>query len=103
MRYVFFSILFLLFVPFANGCATRVPLPSISEEASRQAGGWAASVGIQPTGINCLDRDSDGDSYVSCTLVVKSDKGTEIIPLECHYFPYDVGCRTPKATVNGMR
>ncbi len=46
--------------------------------------------------IQCVQRDSDGDGYVSCTGAYEDGEGkTQTVHVECAYW-LNEGCRAPK-------
>lgn len=70
-------------------------------EAESQAREWAAfmypSQDASPR-VLCVERDTDGDGYISCT-VSHTEKGASInVPIECaaSILSWNSGCRTPK-------
>lgn len=66
------------------------------EEAEKSARAWAAKMGYTLQGVSCVDRDTDGDGYVSCTLVTVADPGRPIA-LECaRSTSMNSGCRLQK-------
>lgn len=52
-------------------------------------------LGYQTVSVECVDVDSDGDGYVSCTARVSDQNGKqELIPLECRgRFSWGSSCR----------
>ena len=48
---------------------------------------WSARSGAQP--IECMMKDTNDDSYVSCSAILKE----EVIPLECGASILNIGCR----------
>ena len=48
---------------------------------------WSARSGAQP--IECMIKDTNDDSYVSCSAILKE----EVIPLECGSSIFNIGCR----------
>lgn len=71
-----------------------------SLEAS--ARGYMDALGYTVVGVVCMDMDSDGDGYVSCTARVK-----EIAPpiaVDCaSNFSYKTGCRMQKMSNTMLR
>jgi hypothetical protein len=53
--------------------------------------------------VNCADRDTDHDGYVSCPMVITDPSGaSHIEAMECAgSFTTNNGCRVPKAVVRG--
>ena len=67
---------------------------SSAEENALQ---WASDMGMKDVKVSCVKMDSDGDGYVSCT-VMANDKMHNI---ECTgWLTINDGCRTPKFKVN---
>lgn len=68
--------------------------------AQTEANAWVRSMGLDAK-ATCADRDTDGDGYVSCTLVVtEADGRKHIEPLECAgALTINNGCRAPKAVI----
>lgn len=66
-------------------------------EATQTAKEWALQLGYNPTHVSCVNHDTDGDGYVSCTVRVKEQP--QPIGWECTgWNRYNKGCRTPKAS-----
>lgn len=51
--------------------------------------GWAAAAGSDARPIECMIKDTNGDSYVSCTAILKE----QVVPLECGASVWNKGCR----------
>ena len=67
--------------------------------AQKEADAWIKEMGLDAK-ASCADTDSDLDGYVSCTLVIRSEKGPHIEPLECAgSMTINKGCRAPKAVI----
>lgn len=72
------------------------------EAAERSAKAYAEDVLPGYVGVSCVNKDTDGDSYVSCTV---KDKDGSIVPLECvgrQFFWQLVkneGCRVPRMKI----
>jgi len=67
-------------------------------EAESQARKWATSMGLDVKGVNCVNHDTDGDGYVSCTV---SDANEKLHAIECTgKYTWNSGCRTPKLNLN---
>ncbi len=67
-------------------------------QAEKEAHKWAASMGYDIQGVSCVDRDTDGDGYVSCTVNVKSNP--QPIPIECAVsISMNSGCRVQKPVI----
>lgn len=73
-------------------------------KATDSAKAWAEAMGITPKGVSCVDHDTDGDGYVSCTVSEASkDGGTKMHSLECaHSWSWNSGCRKPKLGAPGF-
>lgn len=71
---------------FDNGKAT---------ESARQ---WAYTMGIEPKAVSCVDYDTDGDGYVSCSVSYENRAGDiKVVPIECSgTLSWNEGCRSPK-------
>ncbi len=71
-----------------------------AEDSARQ---WAQGMGIEATSVSCVNYDTDGDGYVSCTIAQKAADGTvRTTPIECaSSFSWNKGCRSPKSVVRG--
>lgn len=82
-----------------RGCVTGQ-----SDKLTSTAQAFGASMGLKVQHANCVDRDSDGDGYVSCTLsVADKDGSTRLMPVECATsYSFNTGCRLqkPSAVVN---
>lgn len=72
------------------------------EEAARE---YAQKMGIRVTGVSCMNNDSDGDGYVSCSLSTKkADGGVEIIPIECAArWSFGTGCKAKVLQIKGVQ
>lgn len=59
---------------------------------------YAEEIGMQDAKTSCVDFDTDGDGYVSCSIATKRPDGTiQITPIECaNPFGFRNGCRIPK-------
>ncbi len=75
------------FVGNCAGCNTA--------DVPANARAWATSMGMKPTGVQCVTRDTDGDGYVSCTI--RSEDG-KLQNIECAggFLNINEGCRIPK-------
>jgi len=72
---------------------------SQSEDVEATAMRWAADMQIENVkAVKCLDYDTDGDGYVSCTLSQKlPDGSSKLVQIECSSaFSWNEGCRFPK-------
>lgn len=57
---------------------------SSQNTAEEEARTYARKMGMTVKGVSCMNRDTDGDGYVSCTLNVMEPEGkTSTIPIEC--------------------
>ena len=66
--------------------------------AEEEARAYAQSMGINLKGVSCMDRDTDGDGYVSCSLSVAQKNGEDRIePIECaaRWSWNNSGCKVP--------
>ena len=75
-----------------RGCA------SSKGSAEEEARAYAQSMGLKLQGVDCMNRDTDGDGYVSCSLsVIGKDGTTSIEPLECaaRWSWNNDGCKVP--------
>lgn len=71
-------------------CAGHMP----QEAAARQ---YAADLYGASARTSCVDMDTDGDGYASCTVVVDG----KAIPIECAAaFEWHSGCRAARVLVN---
>jgi len=70
------------------------------EIAQDEADRWIVFAGLDAK-AQCADRDTDGDGYVSCTLVVSDPDGRKRIEaIECAgALTINKGCRAPKAVI----
>jgi prepilin-type N-terminal cleavage/methylation domain-containing protein len=69
-------------------------IPS-GDQAEKDARKWAASMGYDIQGMSCVNFDTDGDGYVSCTLNVKGD--AQPVAVECAASTsLNSGCRMQK-------
>lgn len=71
------------------------------EEATRNAEAWAVNIGIPDAHVNCVQRDTDGDGYISCTVSYKNKNGeVKTQAIECTgKYTINTGCRTPKFNI----
>jgi type II secretory pathway pseudopilin PulG len=57
---------------------------SSQSTAEEEARAYALKMGMNIKGLSCMNRDTDGDGYVSCTLNVVEKDGRETpVPIEC--------------------
>lgn len=76
------------------GIVTTSRQPTVSPEEYLQE--FALKADITP--IGCLDRDTDGDGYVSCTA---RDNVTKLlIDVQCASSPFNSGCKLSKTVVD---
>lgn len=67
-----------------------------AQAGEEEAHAWAKKLGADDVSrIVCNGTDSDGDGYVSCTLVYKTG-GREQVECAWGAFPWNSGCREPK-------
>lgn len=67
--------------------------------AEGQAKEYAQSLGIKNATVLCVDSDTDGDGYVSCTLSVPRPDGgkPDLQAIECSTSSsWNDGCRVPQ-------
>lgn len=72
--------------------------------AEEEARAYASKMGMEIKGLSCMNRDTDGDGYVSCTLnVVEKDGKTTPVPIECaaKWSYNNEGCK--EAILSGIR
>lgn len=85
-----------------SGCSTCASISgSHQREAESQARAWTEEIGMKVKAITCAGTDSDGDGYVSCTIVEDlGDKGTKMHSMECAgAYNLNQGCRVPKLQI----
>lgn len=74
--------------------------------AEDEARAYAKSMGIEIFGVSCMNRDTDGDGYVSCSLSTKDKNGTPTVtPIECasRWQMNNDGCKVPIMPMRGVR
>lgn len=77
-------------------CGATSLIPS-KEVATHEAKVWAEDMGMDIKGVSCVRFDTDGDGYVSCTLM--GTNGNVYI-VECaSALTFNSGCRTPKTSL----
>lgn len=69
--------------------------------AESQAKQYAQSLGMKGATVNCVNMDTDGDGYVSCTIATPGPDGKmDLQPVECaanqNGCNRNEGCRVPK-------
>jgi prepilin-type N-terminal cleavage/methylation domain-containing protein len=72
--------------------------------AEEEARVYASKMGMTLKGVSCMNRDTDDDGYVSCTLnVIEKDGKENSIPIECaaKWSYNNDGCR--EAILGGFR
>jgi prepilin-type N-terminal cleavage/methylation domain-containing protein len=72
--------------------------------AEEEASAFALKMGMTIRGLSCMNRDTDGDGYISCTLNVVGKEGTTSpVPIECasRWSFNNDGCK--EALVSGFR
>jgi hypothetical protein len=73
--------------------------------AEEEAQAWAAELDLKIHSVSCVEKDTDGDGYVSCTVVMAD--GTTTKAIECagarsmDNMIRNSGCRDPKMSVGG--
>lgn len=79
-----------------NGCACPSSKTADTEDDART---FARNTGDEITGVSCVDRDTDGDGYVSCTVF---RRGKDPLAIECaRGWTMNRGCKLAKWKVNG--
>jgi prepilin-type N-terminal cleavage/methylation domain-containing protein len=70
-------------------------------EAQDQVREFADDMGLELVGATCQNVDSDANGYVSCTVRVREEGKTKMLPLECATrFSFNEGCRlAPRTTL----
>jgi hypothetical protein len=66
------------------------------EAAKANAAEFAAELGLELKGVSCVEHDTDGDGYVSCTFSLTSG---DVQTFECagrNIIQDNHGCRAPK-------
>ena len=54
------------------------------DKAKACARSFCAGLGYSVTGISCAETDSDGDGYISCSVLAEDKAGAEVrLQLEC--------------------
>lgn len=86
------------------GCALLLAGCDEHADAQRWADAWIKEQGLNAR-ADCTRIDSDGDGYLSCTLVVTDPDGRKHIePLECAgRYTLNTGCRYPKMSIRGAK
>lgn len=77
---------------------------SSQSTAEEEARVYAQKMGMKIKGVSCMNRDTDSDGYVSCTLnVVDKDDRETSIPIECaaRWTYNNEGCK--EAILGGFR
>lgn len=92
----FLGVLFMMFVAAFRGCGIQ----DASSKAA-DAKSFAVGLGYDVRGAQCMNRDSDGDGYVSCTVSFADKNGNlSIVPIECaSSYTIGSGCRMQKMVV----
>lgn len=73
-------------IPVLGGCVQDTGALNTS------ARGFAGQLGYKVQGVTCMDMDSDGDGYVSCTVALEG--GAAPIAVECaSAYSIKSGCR----------
>ena len=74
-----------------------ISLPAFVDERDQStaaATSWAQSLGYTSVVVNCANRDSNSDGYVSCTVAGTKDGKAEVFPVECaRTVSMNDGCR----------
>lgn len=70
--------------------------------AEEQGRAYAKELGMENSKVNCVNSDTDGDGYVSCTVATPGRDGgkPDLQPIECAAYKdgcsRNSGCRVPK-------
>ncbi len=71
------------------------------DKARDSAYDFAKQMGVPFTGVTCVDMDSDGDGYVSCTVF---RTGQDPYPIECaREWSRNKGCKTAMPKVRTIQ
>lgn len=82
-------------------CARAVK--SDDGQAETAARAFGRTLGLDVRGASCVDYDSDGDGYVSCTLSVREGETTRVLAVECaRAVTWATGCRMQKPGMVGV-
>lgn len=90
----------------STGCSTCASITGAhTEEAEKQGRVWAKDLGLDIKAVKCAGSDSDGDGYISCTIIeVLKDGDTRIHNKECAgAYNLNESCRDPKLVMPGNR
>lgn len=69
------------------------------DKARSEAASWTKEMGIKDATVSCVNLDSDGDGYVSCTV----NNNGQLIPLECaRAYSFQSGCRVQKLQIKNF-
>lgn len=99
-----FTLIELMIVVAIIGIFLAVLIPSCSgskEVAEQEAVQFATTMlNMKEAKASCMNKDSDSNGYVSCTVAGKINGNTQAMPIECatKYSPNE-GCR---ATMTGL-
>lgn len=83
-------------------CAGLRSGPEVRAEATTEATSYARGMGYVDPHVQCVEMDSDGDGYVSCTVAFTQPNGTigkdaiECVGGISVVGALNSGCRTPK-------
>jgi prepilin-type N-terminal cleavage/methylation domain-containing protein len=84
-------------------CFGFLGMCTVQSASSRaeDAKSFATGLGYDIRGASCMNRDSDGDGYVSCTVSVADKNGNlSMVPVECaSSFSCSSGCRMQKMVI----
>jgi prepilin-type N-terminal cleavage/methylation domain-containing protein len=68
------------------------------DTAESEAAKWAKKMNYDVQGVDCVDLDSDGDGYVSCTIALKGNPNP--VAIECaRSMSLNNGCRLQKPAI----
>lgn len=79
------------------GSILTIVLSKDNGSAKDEAVSFGRSLGLNVRGSTCMDRDTDGDGYVSCTLSIEENGALKTLPIECaRSISMASGCRMQK-------
>jgi hypothetical protein len=88
------------------GCSTCATLSGDhTREAEKQGHAWGKELGLDVKAVKCAGSDSDGDGYISCTIVENLKNGeTKLHNVECAgAYNLNESCRQPKLRMPGSQ
>lgn len=88
------------FAIFSGFCIVALKMCEIDlkVKAEKQAREWVTDMGFSKDAhVSCVNRDTDGDGYVSCTI----KQGDNLTFIECvgSDYTWNEGCRAPKLKI----